>query len=286
MSKSSKSTKLLNCIIALTTKTPDFPSPLYDNGYQIEVIEPRILLSDGSQSNPDIQLKKNDDYLLFFECKDGFCEKDQLDRYKRMTCDDIKRTKTSSLSSSKLYYDLSYFCTKESEDKLIPSIDKDGNIFPIIVLDSDKIFHHVQSKGFNNKQTEAILKEIKFDKPVPESFIPFTVDDSNETITIFLLQHFMSRSGYEFTLDTLLQELFSHLIFNYSRKSKDELKARIGQIITGLKKRPDIDGAITQKGDKYKVEPSGPKKFRSSCMKIITQYEEQQNKITLQNWMD
>lgn len=134
MSNSSKSTKLINCLIALSTKTPDFPCPLWENGFQIEVIEPRILLDDGSQANPDIQFKKNEDYLLFFECKDGFCEKEQLERYNRMTVGDIKRTKATSLSSDKLDFDLAYFVTKEKEDKLLPSISKDSNNFPIIRL--------------------------------------------------------------------------------------------------------------------------------------------------------
>ena len=286
MSKLSKSTMLLNCIVALTTKTPDFPSPLYDKGYQIEVIEPRVLLEDGSQANPDVQLKKNDDYLLFFECKDGFCEKEQLKRYKKMTCEDIKRTKITGLSSSNLYFDLAYFCTKSKEDKLVPSIEKDVNNFPILILNSNKIFHHKESGNFKNPQSGSILKEVTFDRPPPESFIPFTVDDSDETITMFLLQHFMSRAGYEFTLDDLLKDLFSHLIAHYSAKSKEELKTRIGKIMTELQKQPDLGNAISHKNNKYKVEVSGPKKYRNSCIKLINQYEESQNRITLHDWME
>ena len=97
MSSSSNSTLLINCLIGLSTKIGDFPYPLWDNGFQIETIEPRILLSDGSQANPDIQFKKHSDLLLFFECKDGYCEKQQLERYKKSTIDDIKRQKFGRL---------------------------------------------------------------------------------------------------------------------------------------------------------------------------------------------
>jgi len=58
MKNCSNSTKLLNCIIALATKNPDFPHPFFDSGYQIETIEPKFLLKDARQVNPDIQLKK------------------------------------------------------------------------------------------------------------------------------------------------------------------------------------------------------------------------------------
>jgi hypothetical protein len=99
MNNSSNSTLLVNCAIALSTNTPDFPHPLYKNGFQLETIEPRILLLDKTQANPDLQLKKHEDSLLFFECKDGYCEKDQLERYKKITLDDIKRTKITSLTA-------------------------------------------------------------------------------------------------------------------------------------------------------------------------------------------
>ena len=104
MSSSSNSTQLINCLIALSTKNPDFPYPLWENGFQIETIEPRILLSDTSQANPDIQFKRNNDALLFFECKDGHCEKKQLERYKKLTIEDIKRHHITSLTSPDIFF--------------------------------------------------------------------------------------------------------------------------------------------------------------------------------------
>lgn len=276
MNASSNSTKLLNCLIALSTKNPDFPHPFFDYGFQLEALEPRILLTDGKSVNPDIQFKRNNDLLLLFECKDGHCEKDQLQRYKSLTIDQIKTAKITSIPSDDYQFELSYFCSKEKESKLLSSVEFDDNIFPIITLGHGRIYRNTESNPFNDPMLNTIFENIRYDGPVPEYFIPFTADDSDEIIIINLLQHFMSRFEYDFTLDELLEEFFSHFIHCYSKKGKGDLKHRLTNIIKKLQELPEFSDALTYKKSeaRYYLKPSGPKKFRNACIKCIEKLEE------------
>jgi len=271
MSASSKSTKLVNCLIAFAIKNPDFPHPLYDYGFQLETIEPKCLLQNGREVNPDIQFKKNDDHLLFFECKDGNVEKDQLERYKLLTPEAIRKAKMTSLPVDTFSFDLAYFCTKEKEEKIIRSVEDDDNPFPILILDKNNVYHNNISSGFHHTTLKDIFKNIELINPVPENYIPFTVDDCDEIITINLLQHFMSRFEYEFTLDELLDDFFPVILNYYSESGKSALKRRIGNILNALMALEEFSGFFTYKKTdrKYVMKPSGQKKFINACKKYI-----------------
>ena len=200
MSNSSNSTLLLNFLIALSTPTPNFPSPLWKQGFQLEKVEPIITLSDGAQAKPDIQFKKHEDYLLFFECKDGSCEEEQLGRYKRMTSTDITRSHATSLSAQHINFDLAYLCTTTKEAKLVASVTHHANPFPILVLGKNNLSRHDASQKFKSDLPNSILDGITFDTPIPMSFIPFTPNDDDLTIKIAILQHFATKFGQTFTL--------------------------------------------------------------------------------------
>ena len=275
MSSSSNSTLLINCLIGLSTKNPDFPYPLFDNGFLIETIEPRILLSDGSQANPDIQFKKHENLLLFFECKDGYCEKEQLERYKKLTIDDIKRQKITSLTSTDVNFDLAYFASKEKEEKIIPSVEKDGNTFPILILEKSGIKMNPKSNNFKNSLLNDIFKEIPIQSPLPRNYIPFMIDDSDKIILCALLQHFMIRIDYQFNLDKLLEDLFPHLIHNYSDKAIKDLKGRLGNLLRDLMNRDEFMGTIVLRDKIYYIKTTRPKSFMKSCQKLITGMKEE-----------
>lgn len=268
----------MNCLVALGTKTPDFPCPLWENGFQLENIEPRVLLSSGSQAKPDIQFKKHDDYIVFFECKDGHCDKEQLERYKQMTINDVRRSSITSLSAPTLSFDLAYFGTAQNEKKLVTSISKDGNTFPILILYPNSIKLVPSSSKFTKEQTNAIFGEVKFDVPVPQSFIPFTVDDDDTIIKIALLQYIISKFGQAFTMDLMLSELFPHVINHYSREGKADLKGRIGRLLSEIKKMPAFSEFIEINTSGIKIKDKGLIKFRNACAGFIEQLKEEQER--------
>lgn len=275
MNNSSNSTLLINCLIGLSTKSPDFPYPLWENGFQIETIEPRILLSDGSHANPDIQFKKNDDALLFFECKDGYCGKDQLERYKKLTIDDINRQHTTSLTEQNLVFDLAYFASKQKEEKIIPSVEKDGNPFPILILEEFAIKLNPKSSNFNNLILNNIFKEITLTVPVPRNYIPFMVDDNDKTILCALLQHFVINPDYQFTLDKLIEDLFQPLIHHFSPQAIIDLKGRLSKLLKTLMSREDFMTTIVLHNKIYHIKTTQPKKFMKNCQKMIVEMEDE-----------
>lgn len=275
MSDLSESTILMNCVIALASKTPDFPYPLWDAGFQIETIEPKILLSDGLEVRPDIQLKKNShNYLLFFECKDGYCERDQLNRYKSLKVEDIIRSHKTELPDSDLKFDLTYFGTEDKKDKLLSSIPQDQNPFPIIILNKEKIYSASPNK-FKIDGINDIFTEIEIDKPVPESFIPFTPNDGDRVILRHTLREIVSfaepHEGKEFTLSDLLKKLCPEYAL-YSQESIDELKNRIGKLLTEIiRAYPDINDYLSKRGgETYRISDRAVSKgFRNLCEYII-----------------
>ena len=295
---SSSSTQLINCLIALSTKSPDFPFPLWENGFQIETIEPRILLSDRSQANPDIQFKRNTDTLLFFECKDGHCDKDQLERYKKLSLEDIKRQHITSLTDPTIF-DLAYFASKQKEEKIIQSVEKDGNTFPILILSDYSINLNPQSHPFKNPNLNEIFREITLTSYIPHNYIPFMVDDNDKTILCALLQHFVqkniSTTDYQFTLDQLLEELFLHLIHHYSPEAVSELKGRLGRLLRTLMKKDEFFGRIVHRDHVFYIMHGKPKAFMNSCFKLIKEMqddliEEETNEkhpqLTLANFLE
>ena len=276
MSSSSNTTRLLNCLIALATKTPDFPHPLYDKGFQLETIEPNILLLDGHSANPDIQFKKNDNQLVFFECKDGACRTDQLERYKKLTLEDIIRGKASSLPGERLnLFDLAYFGTKEKEEKLMHSARQDGNPFPIVLLDEHRISWQQASGRFKDPLLSEIFTQIDFERSVPTTFIPFCASDDDDIIIVCLLQQFLQKFEYSFTLDELLDDLFSHIINHYSVKGKDEMKGRIGRLLKTIMTHEEFSSFLSYDTNtrKFSFKTMAPVTYKRKCEKFIEDCE-------------
>lgn len=271
VSNLSESTKLLNCIIALSRKSPDFPYPLWNKGFQVETIEPTILLNSGQAVRPDIQLKRNtQNSLLFFECKDGFCEGEQLARYKNLAVADIIRGHSTELPSAALTFNLAYFGTKEKEEKLLGSIEHNQNTFPILILDRNRIYL-AGSNRFNITELDELFAEITIDKPVPESYVPFTVSDSNKLILRHILREIVIYAGKEITLDDLIRKLFPEYGL-LSRDAITSLKGRIGNIFHNIDANNSTfsDYVSKRDGGKYLIKDRvATKGFKTLCDSII-----------------
>ena len=82
-------------------------------------------------------------------------------------------------------------------------MEKDGNPFPILILEESAIKFNSKSNKFKNPLLNSILNEIPIKTRVPQNFIPFMVDDDDKTILCALLQHFITKIEYQFTLNQL-----------------------------------------------------------------------------------
>ena len=95
------------------------------------------------------------------------------------------------------------------------------------------------------------------------------VDDNDKIILCALLQHFMTRINYQFNLDTLLEDLFPHLIHHYSDKAIKDLKGRLGHLLRLLMERDEFMGNIVLRDKIYYIKTTRTKSFMKSCQKLI-----------------
>lgn len=159
----------------------------------------------------------------------------------------------------------------------------DANPFPIVILDKCQIYRNADSNEFGHLPLNQMFGTIGFNSPIPESYIPFTVDDKNEVIIIYLLQHFMTKYEYEFTLDQLLEDLFSHLIHLYSEQAKGVLKNRLGNILKDLLAQEEFEEELkyNKTTKKYILLSNAPKKFQKTCQKYIEKCMENSEQTNL-----
>jgi hypothetical protein len=270
----SRSTELLNCLIAFSSKLNDFPHPLWDLGYQLESIEPRILLEDGKVAKPDIQFRKKDNYLLFFDCKDGYAENNQTERYKNMKLADVKSAKITELEDENLGFDLAYFGTSEKEEKLMTSLGEAKSNFPVIILKEGEgkksVIRNNDAAQFKQDDLNNVFKEVTIENKIPTKFVPFTIDDDNKTIITNLAQHFMSKGKSQFTLEQLINEVFDHVVNFYQRAEVDALKSRIGNLLSDMTRNTDLKNYIKLSSGVYNVDITSPRKFQTGCAKFLS----------------
>lgn len=279
MSESSNSTLLLNCVYALTNKTPwDFPHPLYNAGFYLEYVDIPILLASGKNVKPDAQIKNDSEYLLFVECKDGYCDEEQLDRYSQLSVDDVKRNHITSLQGQNLSFDISYFCTAEKKDKLVESLSRKNCTYPTIILEQNRIIM-LSGNTFKSQKLNNVFQSINFTTPVPRSFIPFTIDDSNSTVTKALAQYLLTKSAQTFTLDTLIVDMFSNILGYLPQEGKQALKARIGALLAKFKKGQGY-GLIAFENGNIKVDiANNVRKFKNACENFIKELEAEESNV-------
>jgi hypothetical protein len=242
----------------------------------LEYVDIPILLSNGKNVKPDAQIKNDSDYLLFFECKDGYCDDEQLDRYAQLSVDDIKRNHITSLQGQNLNFDVSYFCTAEKKDKLLESLRRKNYGYPTIILEKNKITM-VDGGVFKSQKLNGIFQSIDFTTPVPRSFIPFTVDDSNSTIAKALAQYLLTKSSQTFTLDTLLTDMFSNILGYLPQEGKQALKSRVGTLLSKFKKEQGLGLIAFENGSISVNIANNVRKFSNACENFIKELETEES---------
>ncbi|ASI13773.1 hypothetical protein Mia14_0456 [Candidatus Mancarchaeum acidiphilum] len=292
MNNLSKSTIIINLIVDLSTKTPKFPHVLYDKGFHLDMLEPRFILPQNKQNSsakevaPDIEINKNNEYLLFFECKYGSASKDQLDRYKLLTKDDIKRSHTIELASNEFDFDISYIGMTDKEQKLNISLEDSIDRFPLLILGNNSVYFSQNSCKFKMEELNEIFSNLKIPNDFPRSFIPFTVDDNEEIILEDIIQHFTTKTGYDFKPYDLLKELLPSMYNYYSQEGQKSLIGRIKNILDKLIMDEDFKEFITFTNGKYRLDVNEKiKKFHKVCYKFINKYEKNKNQVPLEEFL-
>lgn len=289
----SPETRLMNAIIALQTKNHNgFPNPLYDAGFRLEAIEPNMIVHDADkdyQIVPELQLRSDrENHLLFIECKAGFVEKDQLERYKLLDEQAIKDNKLTTLdSSSKIDFDLMYFGTEEKEEKLSKSITLDNNPFPIVIMRQNKIELFQDESGnnkFKNSGLNNTFREIEFEN-APISYVPFTVNDKFHIVAKAVLRQlgvFMLNGG-QFTVMDLIKEIFGDRFSFLSTEYLNQLQSLVNKTLKTLRDG-EMSGHLTNSGSDWTINKKRMRDFSANCEKLIEKFENDAHMGNLADW--
>lgn len=272
----------------------DFPTPLYDEGYVLEGIETRFNVSD-AQNNyhevlPELQLKSDrENNLLFVECKAGCVEKSQLKRYNLISEKAIKEGKITSLDSTKdINFDLMYLGTHEKKDKLIKSIKKDNNQFPIVIYEDNKLWLYADKEGKNRFKSEIlnkVFKEVEIKNP-PVSYIPFTTDDKIEFVILAILREIYTFiNGAEFDCEDLLKAIFKERYGCISPSYIKQLKATINITLKELKDTYLCNHLSKGRtSNKWRISTKTAKPFITACEKLKEKMEDKKYMSNLMQW--
>ena len=288
MSGLSEHTKLLNKMIALSMRTADFPKTLMDNGYVLECIEPRFLIADGSQIALDLQfMSLVENNILFVECKDGGVEKDQLNRYKKVGIEDLKRQKISAVPTDKLKFDLGYIGSNKSKIKLLDSIQYDANPFPILISYPDKIcLTSTAPNIFQSDKLNAIFQNLSCPSYPPSMFLPFTVDDSDYFILPYILTLLATKTNTTFTVNQIIHEIFGNALPYFSKDAEDALKSRVGRMIKEIAELPELKEILFLKDGQWFIKARSMRSYQSACNKLVDKYRDEQSTPKLTQFMD
>lgn len=245
-------TKLMNYIIGMCKRQKDWISTLADLGYEPELIEQQIRTSSDDVVRPDILATSNKlIHSLVFECKGGTTvDVDQLRRYSTLTPEDVSRWATL-FTRDNFHFDT---CLADVEENH-PIVAAKGNQFPILTFSDEKLFKTNQFK--ENKLNETFNTPIALEgKTPPLSYYPFSEDDEDEYLSLFVLRGLVSiaiknaKGGPStsdeniIARDDLLKSIFNPVFDALSTHHKDGLKKRIKDVVRGIMAKEGMKEAL------------------------------------------
>jgi len=187
-------TRLLNLLITLAYKTPDLPFPLFNLGYSLEHIGPRIVFSEAKLTlNPDLAFKSDArNEVLLVEAKSGGIDNKQAAKYKALAPDDISRRNLTSLPAENLKVEVCYVCLFQNRLEVLANEGKYYWGFPIIFFDGKSLRKDASSGKFRDERLEGLFSTgVTIEREPPNTYYPFGQGDSQLWISFCVLSQLM-----------------------------------------------------------------------------------------------
>jgi hypothetical protein len=289
-------TKLMNYVIGMCKKNKEWVSQLSDLGYELQIVEQTIHLSDGNYVKPDIVSSSNKLlHSLVFDVKGGkSLDGDQLIRYSKLLPEDL-RWVTWNEVYDKLNLKLDVcICDLDENHKFIQMTKHN---FPVLTFSSSQLSKEGQFR--NNTLNEAFKQPIPLGGMMPPlSYYPFSEEDDAAYIATHVLRTLLSialrksKQGMDFSEDKLKQEVieFSEILainFNpiwkaLSIEHKKVLTSKIQEITARILEKPEIKeslGIIQQKKG-YKVSKN-LNQFQEQAIRLIEELKSEKGQTKL-----
>ena len=185
----SEHTRLVNILITLGIRTPDFGHPLEDIGYTLDRLGPTAVLPDKSSVQPDVTFKSHEKkHLLMSEAKSGGIDNAQAEGFKKITPEIISSQGLTSLPASGLTSELCYACSSGNKETALRNEKEHHHGFPILVYESNVLRKDGATSAFQDGRLENLFaKGVVFAKPPPHNNYPFGEGDTKGWIAFHVL---------------------------------------------------------------------------------------------------
>ena len=203
---------MIDRIIGICDKIPQWPSILHDAGYHVQLIEHTISLRTAEKIKPDVIAVSNKHiHALVTDCKSGSnITPEQDKRYGQLTPDVLSNLVTV-YDRSRLTHNFCYVDLETNHARLSFHTD-----FPFITFGTE----YLQGKGDfgNDTINKALNQKISLEgMREPTSYYPFAHDDDKRYIAPYVLREVVS----------YLKERIDHKISLHDQNIADEMLSRI-----------------------------------------------------------
>ena len=271
---------IMNSVLSLAYNVESYPNHLYEAGYSISRIEPKLSVNGGL--NPDI-LFMSGTRGLFAECKGGehYTGKN-LGEYDRVTTRHLVE-KGIDIPDETVILDVGIF-GKENLEALKEKLRDDGITYPQVIM------NRTIQKKYGNDFKDPILQRL-FAEPIeikgnPLAILRFTEDSPFRKVAPFIFQALMARSvsgNVEFTTRELTEEVIGEIWWNLDRELQKTLSNKVGFFLRRCKNE-NLKHYLSKKDDKWRIKVKDHWKSRRKFSDDCRRMESNLNQKMLFDW--
>ena len=257
---------LICCMMALAEPpgTAGFPNPLYELGYEIDILEwDAVLNSKGESVAPDIILTdRKSNHSMVVECKSSELNENQIERYNNVERTDLVDWGIGSDDPRKLTHDTTLVSSYENSGTFFNTLHQWNCTFPALQVGLVQIEKIVNE--FSREELNRIFPiRIRFEY-IPQYLYPISRESPDHVVMEQILQGLLSRlyrhesEEFEVDLKDVVIDIFPHWE-SMGTDIRAKIMEKCQRIIVGASKDKGVGRYIEYQ---YMEHQSGRIKFR------------------------
>lgn len=273
---------LMNSVLSLAYNIESYPNHLFNAGYKISRIEPKIN-AEGLLS-PDIFFISNL-HGLFVECKTGNHKiGSNLKNYQKISLRHLIE-KGIDIPSEDLDLDVAIFGYDNINSLRYKLLDE-GIDYPQVII--NKYIHKKYGREFRDNILQKLFNEPAEIKGKPLIILKFDENSSSEKIAPFIFQALMARSvslKISFTTREFTEDLIGDIWVWLDRKHQRALTNKVRDLLSFCKLQKEMRPYLLKREDiwtiKIKDHWKSKMKFSKDCEKVMRKL----NQYTLMDFL-
>ena len=266
----------MNILIGMSKDFKDYPSCFKDEGYTLEIIEPKFINSEAKTVNPDILLSSNGSLnAIVSEVKKGHISQEEVDKYNAITGENLRNEVEDVFDLERLTSEFIISGTTKTEE----SFDHLNLEEPGLIFGGGKV--KLRNRFKDEKLNQKFKDDITIPDKPPTNFYPFSPNDKDAVIVSKISQSLMviaantyGEDELEFSTEDILEE--AHPYWNrISGSGKKEIKSKTETIIEKL-----MDKGLDENMEKIKGEDTyfvnSSKAFQNKAQEVLSELSTQE----------